>query len=56
MLRDEDEDDDIRRNPAKRLVKRAGFNDVLTEFTKAASALGRGAGLAAVGQDDGGQE
>ena len=57
MLRDdEDGEEDSRRNPAKRLVKRAGFNDVLADFTKASAVLGRGAGLATVGQDDGGQE
>jgi hypothetical protein len=44
MLRggaDEDEEDDRRRNPISRLIKRTAYNEVLSDFNKAAQSLSK---------------
>lgn len=49
MLRgahDDDEEEDLRRNPAARMIKRSALSDVIAEFSKAASALTKQVGLA----------
>ena len=66
MLRgnqDDDEDEDQRRNPAARFIKRAGQAEIVSEFAKAATALtsvglksGGGAAGAAAGQENEGAE
>jgi hypothetical protein len=53
MLRggaDEDEEEDTRRNPISRLIKRS---DAVSDFAKAASSLGKNAGLTGAGGDEG---
>jgi hypothetical protein len=53
---DEEEEDSRKRNPAARFIKRQGFQDILTDFSKAASSLtslGLSSGAnAAAGQEE----
>jgi hypothetical protein len=54
---EEDEEEDARkRNPASRFIKKQGFQDILADFSKAASSLTSlglsSGGNAAAGQED----